>query len=71
MPALRWPAAVAFLLALAAEAALLAPATAHFGRRRLFRWLPVMELIRVPYFVYIGPAGLFGRYQWKGRHVHR
>ncbi len=71
VPALRWPTVTAFLLALAAEAALLAPATVHFGRGRLLRWLPVMELLRVPYFVYIGPAGLVGGYQWKGRRVHR
>jgi hypothetical protein len=71
VPALRWPAAAAFGLALAAAAALLAPATAHFGRRRLLRWLPLMELLRIPYFVYIGPAGLVGRYEWKGRRVER
>lgn len=70
-PALRWPVLAALALALLAEAALLVPAAVHFRRARLLRWFLPMELVRIPYFVTIGLAGLFGRYQWKGRQVRR
>jgi len=70
-PLLAPPVAASLALAVGAEAALLVPAARHLGRPRLPRWLLPMELLRIPYFVYIGVAGLFGGYEWKGRRVAR
>jgi cellulose synthase/poly-beta-1,6-N-acetylglucosamine synthase-like glycosyltransferase len=71
VPAL-WPAVLAALaLDVVAEGVLAGQAAVHFGRARLLVWLVPTELLRVPYFVFIGLAGMVGRYEWKGRRVVR
>ena len=71
VPALAPAVGVAFLLAVAAGVALTGQAAVHFGRPGLIAWAVPTELLRLPYFVVIGIAGAFGRFEWKGRRVRR
>jgi cellulose synthase/poly-beta-1,6-N-acetylglucosamine synthase-like glycosyltransferase len=42
-----------------------------FGRSELVRYFPLTELLHVPYIVYAGLAGMFGRFEWKSRKIKR
>lgn len=53
----------------AVELVFLYPLTAFAGRRRLLAYLPVLTIVHVLYMVYIGIAGNWGKYDWKGRQV--
>ena len=65
------PMLVAFGLKIVPEAALLWPACRHFGRARLFVYFLPEQLLHIPYIVILGAAGVFGKYEWKGRKVAR
>ena len=43
--------------------------TNFFKRRALLWWLPLLNILHVIYFIYIGIAGNSGKYNWKGRMV--
>lgn len=43
--------------------------TSFFKRKQLLVLLPIMNILHVIYFVYIGIAGNFGKYNWKDRMV--
>lgn len=69
LPALALPLAGAFVLKLAAEAALLAPTCRRFGQPRL-RWLMLpAQPLHALYMVGIVAAGVLGETRWKGRTV--
>jgi cellulose synthase/poly-beta-1,6-N-acetylglucosamine synthase-like glycosyltransferase len=40
-----------------------------FKRMSLLFWLPILNVLHVIYFIYIGIAGNSGKYNWKGRMV--
>ena len=40
-----------------------------FKRKALLWWLPILNVLHVIYFIYIGIAGNSGKYNWKGRMV--
>lgn len=42
---------------------------AFFKRKALLWWLPLLNVLHVIYFIYIGIAGNSGKYNWKGRMV--
>ncbi|MFN3940604.1 MAG: hypothetical protein ACK4IY_08440, partial [Chitinophagales bacterium] len=43
---------------------------ARFFKRENFLWLVLpMQIAHVMYILFIGPAGVFGKYNWKGREV--
>lgn len=65
------PMLIAFGLKIVPEAALLWPACLHFGRWRLFVYFLPEQLLHIPYIVILGAAGVFGKYEWKGRQVVR
>ena len=69
VPALAPAVGAAFLTTTAAGVALTGQAAAHFGRPGLIAWAIPTELLRLPYFVVIGIAGAFGRFEWKGRRI--
>ncbi|MFA6276881.1 MAG: glycosyltransferase [Pedobacter sp.] len=43
--------------------------TSFFKRKQLLVLLPIMNVLHIIYFVYIGIAGNFGKYNWKDRMV--
>lgn len=51
------------------EIAFLIPVTSFFGRLKLLRIMPVICLVHVVYFIYIGIMGNAKKYDWKGRNV--
>src|SRR5690606_6845365 len=61
----------AFALKVGPEAALLWPASRHFGQARLFELYPPEQVLHVPYIVVLAAAGALGNYEWKGRRVVR
>ena len=70
-PALAAPVLGAFALKVLPEAALLGPASRHFGRGRLMAYFLPAQLLHLPYVVAMGAAGALGGYEWKGRRVQR
>ena len=70
-PALAPAVAAGLVLGLAGGLAMTGQAAAHFGRTKLLAWAVPTEILRLPYFVAIGIAGAFGRFEWKGRRVQR
>ena len=68
-PALWLPVGAALALKVGAEAALLVPATRHFDRPGLLRYLLPGQPLHLLYVVYIGAAGLLGDVHWKGRRI--
>ena len=40
-----------------------------FKRKALLWWLPILNVLHIIYFIYIGIAGNSGKYNWKGRMV--
>ena len=65
------PMLVAFGLKIVPEAALVWPACHHFGRSRLLVYFLPEQLLHIPYIVVLGAAGVFGKYEWKGRQLAR
>jgi cellulose synthase/poly-beta-1,6-N-acetylglucosamine synthase-like glycosyltransferase len=63
--------ATAVALKAGAEAALLAPASRHFGRQRLMALFLPLQPLHVLYVVAMGAAGALGGYTWKGRKIER
>lgn len=63
--------AVAFLLKTAAEASVLIQAAKQYRLGRLLRYLPVTQILHLPYIVFLGAAGALGGYEWKGRSIER
>lgn len=51
------------------ELLFLYPITGFARRRRLLYYLPVLTIFHILYMVYIGIAGNWGKYDWKGRRV--
>lgn len=66
-----WVLALAALLKMAPEAALLWPACRHFARERLMVYFLPLQPLHVLYIVGIGAAGAFGGYTWKERRLSR
>lgn len=62
-------AAVSLMLKLVAEIIFLVPMCRFAGRDRLIWNQPLLTVIHVVYFVYIGIVGNSGKYHWKGRMV--
>lgn len=60
-----WTLAAKFLL----ELAFLYPLVSFANRKRLLGYLPLLTIVHVVYMVYIGLAGNWGKYDWKGRQV--
>lgn len=58
-----------FLSKVVIETIYLSFLTRFFGRPSLVAWMPVLSLIHIFYFVYIGLAGQRRTYEWKGRTV--
>lgn len=52
-------------LKIAPEMAILWEALDVIRRRDLFKYIPVAELVQIPYIVWAGLAGLFNWFQWK------
>ncbi len=60
---------VQFFIKFFAEWLFLKPLTKFINRKDLLVYLPVLTIIHVAYFIYIGIAGNSGKYNWKGRMV--
>jgi hypothetical protein len=52
-----------------AEIAFLIPMCRFAGRQSLLVYQPLLTVVHVLYFVYIGLAGNSGKYNWKDRMV--
>ncbi|MDZ7262749.1 MAG: hypothetical protein ONB05_11680, partial [candidate division KSB1 bacterium] len=37
------------------------------GRTDLLKYFPLTEVLQIPYILYVGLAGLRGKFHWKGR----
>jgi cellulose synthase/poly-beta-1,6-N-acetylglucosamine synthase-like glycosyltransferase len=62
-------AGVTLTLKFLAEIAFLIPMCRFAGRQRLLVYQPLLTIVHVFYFVYIGLAGNSGKYNWKDRMV--
>lgn len=60
----------AVILKLIAELIFMAPLCRFVRRPGLIAFLPLLSVIHVFYMTFIGVAGNWGTYQWKGRKVH-
>ncbi len=60
---------VQFVIKFTAELFFLEPLTTFANRKRLLINLPLLSLLHVVYFIYIGVIGNSGKYDWKGRMV--
>lgn len=40
---------------------------AFFRKKRLLKWFPAVQILNIPYVVFLGVLGLFLPYEWKGR----
>ena len=68
-PAFFWLAGLSLLFKCAAELAFLVPMSRFARRRGLLYYQPLLTIIHIFYFVYIGVAGNSGKYNWKDRMV--
>ena len=68
-PAFFWLAGLSILLKCIAELAFLVPMSRFAQRQKLLYYQPLLTIIHVFYFVYIGVAGNSGKYNWKDRMV--
>ena len=60
---------IQFLIKLIAELFFLSPVMDFSRRKKILAYLPILTIIHVLYFIYIGIAGNSGKYNWKGRMV--
>ncbi|MFT5142174.1 MAG: cellulose synthase/poly-beta-1,6-N-acetylglucosamine synthase-like glycosyltransferase [Rhodothermales bacterium] len=60
-----------FVLKVLGEAVLLAMVTRHFGRSALMRYLLPSQPLEIAYIVAASVAGVWGRFEWKGRRFDR
>lgn len=68
-PAYFWLAGLSLLCKFLAELAFLIPMCRFAHRQKLLWYQPLLTIIHIFYFVYIGVAGNSGKYRWKGRMV--
>ncbi|TAF43843.1 MAG: glycosyltransferase [Sphingobacteriales bacterium] len=61
--------AVQLMIKYTVEWLFLKPLTQFIQRRNLIYYLPLLTLAHIIYLVYIGVAGNWGKYNWKGRMV--
>jgi cellulose synthase/poly-beta-1,6-N-acetylglucosamine synthase-like glycosyltransferase len=61
---------IQYLIKLLSEFFFLKSVTDFVRRKELLIYLPILTLIHVIYFIYIGIAGNSGKYNWKGRNVN-
>lgn len=71
LPAFREAALLALGIKVMSEASVLLPAAKRFGRLPLVLYLVPAQLAQIPYILFIGIAGTFGGYSWKGRNLAR
>ncbi len=71
VPSLGLPLLAGVALKVLPEAALLGPACRHVERGWLMAYFLPAQLLHVPYIVFMGAAGTFGGYTWKGRRIAR
>lgn len=71
LPGLWPPLGIALALKLVAEAAVLGPATFHFGRPGWLAWLVPTQPFQLVYILAASTAGILGGYTWKGREIAR
>ncbi len=68
-PVYFWLAALSLSGKFLAELYFLIPMCRFAGRERLLWYQPLLTVLHIFYFVYIGLAGNSGKYRWKGRMV--
>lgn len=68
-PIFLYPFVGAMVVKLLVEIFFLYPVVTFASRRKLLFYLPILTFIHVIYMVYIGIAGNWGKYDWKGRNV--
>lgn len=56
---------IAFLFKMIADFILLYKGTSMIQRRDLLKYIPLAEIFQIPYILYVGIAGLFGKFTWK------
>jgi len=59
--------AVAFLIKLIVDFLLIFKGTALVGRQDLRKYFLLTEILQIPYILYVGFAGIVGKFEWKGR----
>ena len=69
-PVLWWGILFGLLVKSAADYPLMNAVAEFFDQKKLLKWLPLLEIVYIPYVLWIGIAGnLLKHYQWKGRKV--
>jgi cellulose synthase/poly-beta-1,6-N-acetylglucosamine synthase-like glycosyltransferase len=58
---------MAFLIKLIVDFLLILKAIALVGRQDLRKYFLITEILQVPYILYVGFAGIVGKFEWKGR----
>ena len=58
---------IAFLIKLAVDFLLIVKGTALVRRQDLRKYFLITEILQIPYILYVGFAGILGKFEWKGR----
>ena len=58
---------IAFLIKLIVDFLLVFKGTRLVGRQDLRKYFLITEILQIPYILYVGFAGILGKFEWKGR----
>jgi len=58
---------IAWLIKLVIDFLLINKGTALVGRKDLRKYFLITEILQIPYILYVGFAGIVGKFEWKGR----
>jgi len=58
---------IAFMIKLIVDFLLILKATELVGRKDLRKYFLITEILQIPYILYVGFAGIVGKFEWKGR----